>query len=569
MSKYYIYCSNNQAYHALINNSIMAKSVMREDFRSDSASYFSKDYLFVTKSVLPYELRYAGIAESYYAVTLEIEDVESLIPAILVIRDDKGSINLTGERRLNDYDSVEGCVGAFVCGEIPISYLSAILFESEEQKASFKKSSTDLWFPEELHKVFSAEATDEGITIELLTCAAEKVDAVLQEEEATKIRKNVVNRNRIKAALYYAIDATTDWNMGAVRGNIDSTMMRFLDKGKCLEGLVEKCFKNILKVDGVSFDAFVNITDMVLEGEQEDINKRFFQLIIKTLLDDTIIRTKLSQETFNAIGQGCIDYSGDERSDVVVAMHTIVKYLTSNMDPDEAMRLIGKYNVLRAFMVFMDQPENADFLKRAATKLSQTERRYAYIMYGILNGMSEVERNQKSNRALELRLEEKVLDMFPNEHLVSGVSKDTIFMVDVQDDVNVAFGIKPVINVWFNCKISQEILLKSKDSKILEKIYLAMVKSCKDDPIPEQDIYAYKEPVIITVQVGETIIENYPIYRKKDAKDFGKKIEKALKTQKEVFNVKGFKKYLAEEKRYQKFYKKNSEMVQEMCGKVK
>ena len=569
MSKFYIYCSNNQAYHALIQNSIMSKSVMRDDFRSDTASYLSKDYVFVTKSILAEEVKYFGVAEAYYPVVLEVEfDETAAVPVRYATLSTDGITDVSEEKSLSEYDEVENVIGGFVCGEIPIAYLSAIIFDNEEQQSSFKKSSMDLWFPEELYAIKEEQQVDTAITIDVLRAVAEKVDVVLTDEETQEIRSTVSNRSRMKAAAYYAIEATADWSIGAVRGNLDSTLLGILNKETQLSSALKKSLKK-LGGDSISYNEFLKKNDSILEAESSDINKKIFDLITKNILMETPVRTKISPEVFNAIGQGCMDLSIEDKQDMLVALQTISKYLGSNMDPDEALRLIGKYGVLKAFMIFMDQQDNADFLKRATSKLSQTEKRYAYIMYGLLNGMSEVERAQKSNRALELRLEELSMEVFKNEHLINAIHYNVPFVASVSDEEKETFGIVPKFNIWYDCETSQKILLNSADAKILEKVYLAMTKTSKDDPILEQDIYAFKEPVVITVQVGETILETYPIFRKKDAKDFGKKIERVLKSEKEVFNIDGFKRYLSEEKRYQKFYRKNADMIQELCRKVK
>ena len=105
------------------------------------------------------------------------------------------------------------------------------------------------------------------------------------------------------------------------------------------------------------------------------------------------------------------------------------------------------------------------------------------------------------------------------------------------------------------------------DEKALESIYMAMSKSMRDNPIPEQDVYSLKSPVIITVQIGDNTVEKYEINHKAEAKDFGKKIEKLVKKEKEDFNADGFKKYLADIDAYKKFFKKNTDLVQELCRK--
>jgi hypothetical protein len=281
------------------------------------------------------------------------------------------------------------------------------------------------------------------------------------------------------------------------------------------------------------------------------------------------VRTKISEEVFNKIAGELVDCGKDEGQEFLVALKTVSDFLNSNMDPDAALEKIGKYDVIRAFMMFLDQQENSDFLRRAATKLSQTERRYAYIMYGALNGMSEVEREYKSNRILEYRIEEKVFEKYTNSYLINTVP--SLEKCELVNGVKVdgTVGILPSIHIWYDEKTSLEVLLSLTDEKVLEKLYLAMTKTVKDNPIPEQDIYSLKNPIVISINDGDKILQSFEITRKKDAKDFGKKIEKVFKNLQEDFNVAGFKKHLQDEKRYQKFYRKNTDLIQECCRKAK
>lgn len=130
MDKFFIYCDNNQAYHALIQNSIVAKTIMMDDFRNDTISYLSKDYIFITKSAVSEEMRYWGVSDAYYPVTLEVEFGENTerIPVRFLTVSTDGKVVISEEKQLTDYDRTDNVIGAFVCGEIPIVYLSGIIF---------------------------------------------------------------------------------------------------------------------------------------------------------------------------------------------------------------------------------------------------------------------------------------------------------------------------------------------------------------------------------------------------------------------------------------------------------
>ena len=572
MSKYYIYCSNNQAYHALINNSIMAKAMMRDDFKSDTAAYLSKDYIFVTKKRVSDNVRLAGIAEAYYSVALEVDfdDETTNVQASFVVKKDDKSVVISDAKSISEYDKVENCIGAFICGEIPITYLSGILFDDANQMQSFNKSSQDLWFPEEIKKVWDNQEVAGDISIELLKDAASKIDLLLSEEQAKEIEYLVIKRNRIKAAVYYAVEATREWNVGAVRANVDAELVKFLDKNDELKKMVQKEFAALGDKTNISYDDFLASEDIVFKDDaKDDINHKLFEHIVSCILLLTQVRTKISEEVFNKMAGELVDCGKDEGQEFLVALKTVSDFLNSNMDPEVALEKIGKYDVIRAFMMFLDQQENSDFLRRAATKLSQTERRYAYIMYGALNGMSEVEREYKSNRILEYRIEEKVFEKYANSYLINTVPtlEKCVLVNGVKVDGTI--GILPSIHIWYDEKTSLEVLLSLTDEKVLEKLYLAMAKTVKDNPIPEQDIYSLKNPIVISIKDGDKELQKFEITQKKDAKDFGKKIEKVFKNLQEDFNVEGFKKHLKDEKRYQKFYRKNTDLIQECCRKAK
>ncbi len=149
MNKLFVYCSNNQAYHALISNSIVAKAMMKADFRSDTASFMSENFVYISKYRLSESVAINGISDAYYPIALEVsfEQESKEIPAILVNVDVDGNASLSEKTTLDSAFEDEACIGAFICGELPITYVSRIMFDSDDKKVSFKKSSLDLWFP--------------------------------------------------------------------------------------------------------------------------------------------------------------------------------------------------------------------------------------------------------------------------------------------------------------------------------------------------------------------------------------------------------------------------------------
>lgn len=577
MERYYIYCSNNQVYHALINNDITSKAIMPEDFKSDTVSFLSDNFIFLTKDRLKDEIRLLGISDVYYPIILEIIDKteKSSIPVRLLTLTEEGDVALSDETILSEYTNTDNCLGAFVLGEIPISYLSGIIFDTEEQRTGFKKSSLDLWFPDDLYKEWTiGDASESIINEDLLKKASIKADELYDTDCYQRINKIIVNRIRIKAASYFAIDATAEWSAGNIKTNIDEALMRYLD-GE--EGILSDAVKKGLKKAKLdSEDPYVSYLDSkdVVFGTDDDINRKIFDVIIAALLNQTDIRGSITETpAFDDIERSIIEIVEEERDEAAKALTILNKFLRStNMDPDVALEAMGKYNVLRSFMLFCDQPKDSDFMKRSCKKLSQEEKRYTYMMYGVLNGMSQVEREQKANRALEYRLEELVCRHYKDTLLINEVLpiNETEFLEKgaIKNKDNSVYGIIFSANIWYDCESSQKKLLDSDSDKELETVYKLMAKMMKDEPIPEEDVYAFEPPIVVSLHIEGKDRQDFTIKNKTDAKEYGKKIERIINKEKEVFLKEEFKKYLAEERRYRKFYKKNAEKLQVICRKA-
>ena len=150
MGKYYIFCNNNQVYHALAHNSIMCRTFKPGDYGVVSTSFMAQNAIFVTREKVCKELLYLGASDVYYPAVLEIDDgcgegdSTSSIPVRKVLVDGD-TVSLSKDLTpLNHYKAEDGCIGAFAYGEIPLCYLSRILFLNGHDMRNFRKSSPDL-----------------------------------------------------------------------------------------------------------------------------------------------------------------------------------------------------------------------------------------------------------------------------------------------------------------------------------------------------------------------------------------------------------------------------------------
>ena len=154
--RYYLSSNTNQIYSALTNNAITSFANTLEKLQSKTFSFMSENFIFLTKGLVSEELRHWKTDDVFFPVSLEVDfSAADNVPAYLIVMEENGAV-LQNELT-NLKEAPENTVAAFVCGEIPIAYLSAIYFENDENKVRFRKPSTDLWFPEELYKVVNEE----------------------------------------------------------------------------------------------------------------------------------------------------------------------------------------------------------------------------------------------------------------------------------------------------------------------------------------------------------------------------------------------------------------------------
>ena len=93
----------------------------------------------------------------------------------------------------------------------------------------------------------------------------------------------------------------------------------------------------------------------------------------------------------------------------------------------------------------------------------------------------------------------------------------------------------------------------------------------KDSTIPAEELYKLREPIVITVSFGGKE-QRFELVQTEGIdgtlKEIKRSVTKIVKNNKQ-FDAETFKKFFADPKRYQKFFKKHSEKIQALCRKVK
>jgi len=573
MEKYYIYCNRNVAYHALIHNTILSQSLTNEDFRTETPGFLSKETIFITKEKFSEGIVNMGSTDIYYPVVLEVEDDknDSCVPVFFVTKTKNGIAVADTQRKLGDYDTVENCIGAFVIGEIPIELLSGLGFTTNEDRLNFRKSSPDQWFPLDLYFEVSLAEHNSKVTKEELIEAAEIMDGILKSKDIAELKDKILKRNKEKAALFLMTEATENWNTGRIKSSVDATLISFLDapSGKLLETVQTAITK--LQKEGRDFtiEQFLANKDEVLLSETDSINSILFRTIMQHLysiqneepIDMTQVAS-LRQKCFDAVNLS------DSNKKIEAAFKIIDNFVyerTEN-DPDKAIASLEEFPVLQALMMFLDQQNELSFLRNACSKLGQNERRYAYMMYGAYHGMAEIDGSRKSNRLFEHRAAELVLQRNADNGLVSKLPDSSMLsFCKNEKDMKDTYGINVQFKYWYDCKTSLEVLLGKAPNNILEDIY----KLTKGSMVTVNEVYGLDKPITITLTYGEKE-QSYEITNKAQVKgttsNIQKEINKILKKDNK-FIAEVFKKYMMNEKNYQRFYRRHEEDIQELCRK--
>lgn len=267
--RYYLNSNTDQVYSALTNNAATSFSNTIEKLQHKTFGFMSQNFLFLTKGLVSEDMRRWKTDDVFFSVALEFDFTGiDVVPAYLVVAEDDGLVLQSHIGNLAD--APENTVAAFVCGEIPISFLTAILFENEENQIRFRKPFPDLWFPEKLYGIIdeSVPVADDRISVELISELSAAVDTFLTEEKSAEVASVINKRNRFKAMAYFALRETQNWQMDNLKSNVDFYILDLLDNNSGQDGLLYQKYAAFL-ADMHSKDEAIVTIDEITERDRE------------------------------------------------------------------------------------------------------------------------------------------------------------------------------------------------------------------------------------------------------------------------------------------------------------
>ena len=527
MSKFYVYCNANQAYEALTYNDILCSEQKRDTFRVATISFLSNNYVFLSAEKLSEADRLYGISEqdNQYPVAFEVSfDDNYEVRCHFLVNNGSGEYVLMEKAKsLSSFGDVENCIGAFVYGHIPFSFVTKVIFENEENKERFVKPGAELWFPEEIFSTWTDEPytsmAKRTINTDSLRTASNSLDEMLDPVKQNMLRACLLKQMHAKAASYFAIEATRGWQIETVKSNVDSAIIDLLDAGtgvyrRQAEEKLDSLAEIFQFVNPCAFEQRDSaLEDPLSEGHRilcaifEEIAQNDYRLD-----KETIRRIKEHLEP-GELGTDIFSFS-----DLASQLDAICTFANSRLGNAEEMLLATKGNdVLYALAICAKNKGKIEHVKLETVEMSQSVRRYAYIIAGLVASMADINGSVKCNRALEKCLSDVCASRFVD---------DDVALVVPMTLAQESYGIVPDVQISVTAQEFKNYLDTSDDS-CLEALYKSEFASA----VPEKEISSYKIPITIIMDGKEFVIDTPD-----SINEFKKEFERKLTRKKTEFN---------------------------------
>lgn len=450
---WYIYTHSNKAAHVLISNSILANRFTPDSFKCESLGFIGQEYIFATPLQLVEDLQQIGTDDIYAPVAFEITfKADDPVYPVYLTTDSNDHYTLGELCAFATVQSDPTVVGVFIYGEIPVTMTTRILFLSDDDRINFYNPSEDIWYPKELCQIWNQAELQDDLDTEALYALLPSLEAKAE----AKLRRIIVSRQKTKTAMYQAIKATFDWTQRGACGNCDSALAQMLDRkdSRELTEAYKIAYKQVVNkkaCSGGAISALLRIKDPVLNPKKDDIHRKLFARISKCIIDGELSSHK--EFNFENVQKQCMLACRRIRKTTLASIddcfRLIKLFLDGEMDIDDviAAQSLQAFPELAAVMMVLKQPKNSVYFERACSVLPQDARRYAYMIFGMLNGMPSINGQQKSNRVLERRLEEIVLSSYSHPIVISRApSLDENFFRTVDDNQSKAHGLTVILH---------------------------------------------------------------------------------------------------------------------------
>ena len=410
--KLYIYINKNILFDFLSRNIIAPDCVVKDLKGYRTISTASDYFLFATHKKLDRKSREKGIGEPDFVcpITLELSDLGEADGQAVLVSEKNGELEYSLSK-LSEYDENKH-IGAYLIGEIPISRVQKIYFDTKEDQDAFYRPSPDYWYPTDKYDLLPEDFNEE-FSVELEGGKVLASSALSKDE----IISYISAREKHRAGLLNFLDGTKKWQYGKYIFNIDSSMQQLIgladsDVGAILPHYIEEKGRDNL-------ESICLIGDN--KGEQSNVNQIIYNTISDILISQPYntqkqpdyianilenISTKIAADIESQDEASCACKCVDEIREMVLD--------TSKKLPDEILSSVPEsMDVLKALLFVVKNPNRYDIFINSldAYHADVLTKRRAMILWGMLNGLCGMpgENFNKDNQELWQFIEAFVL----------------------------------------------------------------------------------------------------------------------------------------------------------------
>ena len=319
-------------------------------------------------------------------ITLELKECEKKDRQAVLVEKDKDSC-LFSYADLSSYNP-EKHIGAYLIGELPLSRVRQIYFDTQDDLDMFSRPSPDYWYPTDKYALLP-----EGFTEELFIEPNE--DEILKACGLTRdeIAVSFIKRERERAAILNLINGTSSWQYGRYLFNMDYSLQQFL-------GLKDEALSAVLPhyTEARNNSNLESIALIETEKRQSsDFNQVLYNHIRSVLINEPfnnqkqpeLIQTMLLSISERSTAECRTPAEANVVRRIIGEIVKLVKN-TSDKGPEEIMRDVpDQIDVLKALLFVAKNPNRYDLFLESldAYHADLLTKRRAAVLWGYLNGL--------------------------------------------------------------------------------------------------------------------------------------------------------------------------------------